>query len=77
MLKIYLEDLETSYNHHNGEGKWENIKAILHCIMSVQEAVELQKNVYLERIFSPEILGRLPHSGHDRVRRTALGLIGM
>jgi len=27
-------------------------------------------------LFSPEILGRLPSAGHNRVRRTTLGLIG-
>ena len=43
---------------------------------SVQEAVELAPNPHLERVFGPEVIGRLPRSGHDRVRRTALGLIG-
>ena len=44
--------------------------------MSVQEAVPLEDNANLAEIFSPGILGRLPTTGHDRVRRTALGIIG-
>lgn len=44
--------------------------------MSVQEAVELMSNPHMERLFGPEILGRLPSTGHDRVRRTTLVLIG-
>lgn len=44
--------------------------------MSVQEAVELMSNPHMERLFGPDILGRLPSTGHDRVRRTTLVLIG-
>lgn len=44
--------------------------------MAVQEAIPLEENPHLSRIFGPEILGRLPVTGSDRVRRTALLLIG-
>lgn len=44
--------------------------------MSIQEAIEIMENPYLERLFGPEILGKLPTTGHDRVRRTTLNLIG-
>lgn len=44
--------------------------------MSVQEAVPLEDNPHLARIFGPDILGRLPTTGQDRVRRTALAIIG-
>ena len=54
----------------------QNVDAILHCIMSVQEAVEISENEYLNKLFSSQILGRLPKTGHDRVQRTTLGLIG-
>jgi hypothetical protein len=44
--------------------------------MSVQEAVPLEPNQHLSRLFSPEVLGQLPVSGGHRIRRTVLGLIG-
>jgi hypothetical protein len=49
----------------------------LHCVLSIQEAVPVEENAYLSRIFGLEILGRLPTTGHPRVRLTAVGLIGM
>ncbi|EJD04736.1 ARM repeat-containing protein [Fomitiporia mediterranea MF3/22] len=76
MLKIYVEELVASLNSRRQSDGWENVEAILHCIMSVQEAVDISPNTHLERVFGPEVIGRLPRSGHDRVRRTALGLIG-
>lgn len=54
----------------------QDIEATLHCVMSVQEALDLDNTSYLTRLFSPEILGRLPQTGHDRIRRTTLSLIG-
>ena len=42
----------------------------------MQEAVELDENPYLETVFSADVLGRLPSTGSDRVRVTALNLIG-
>lgn len=44
--------------------------------MSIQEAVPLEPNEHLSRLFSPEILGQLPISGSHRIRRTILSLIG-
>lgn len=44
--------------------------------MSIQEALDLETTPYLGRIFQADILGRLPSTGHGRVRRTALTLIG-
>jgi len=44
--------------------------------MSIQEAVPLEANQHLSRLFSPEVLGQLPVSGCHRIRRTVLGLIG-
>lgn len=55
---------------------YQDIEATLHCILSVQEAVDTEEMPLLGRLFSPEILGRLPQAGHNRVRRTALGVIG-
>jgi hypothetical protein len=49
----------------------------LHCIMSVQEAVDLEKSPQLRRLFSPQIFGRLPSTGRSRIRRTALGVVGL
>lgn len=44
--------------------------------MSIQEAVPMTDQPQLVRLFGPEILNRLPTTGRDRVRRTALALIG-
>lgn len=44
--------------------------------MAVQEAVPVEDNPHIARIFGSEILGCLPVTGNDRVRRTALLLIG-
>lgn len=45
--------------------------------MSIQEAVPIDDSSHLTRLFSSEVLGLLPGIGHDRIRRTMLGLIGM
>ncbi|KAH8115086.1 ARM repeat-containing protein [Phellopilus nigrolimitatus] len=76
MLKPYVEEFVLLLNSPQPNDCWENAEAILHCIMSVQEAVELAQSPHLERLFGPEVLGRLPTSGNDRVRQTALSLIG-
>jgi hypothetical protein len=44
--------------------------------MSVQEAVPLEDNQFIARLFGPDVLGRLPTTGQDRIRRTALSLMG-
>jgi hypothetical protein len=38
--------------------------------------MDLEKTLHLGRLFSPDILGRLPSTGHARIRRTTLGVIG-
>lgn len=53
------------------------MEGTLHCIMAIQEAIPLEDNPHLGRLFSPEIISRLPTTGGARVRRTALLLIGM
>src|ERR1700675_2463083 len=55
---------------------FQEIEATLHCVMSIQEAVPLEGNSHLKRLFSPDILGKLPTTGQNRVRRTVLGIIG-
>jgi len=55
----------------------QEVEASLHCIMSVQEAVDLEKSPQLRRLFSPQIFGRLPSTGRSRIRRTALGVVGL
>ena len=44
--------------------------------MSIQEAAEIEENPHLDRLFGAEVLGRLPTTGFNLVRKTALGLIG-
>ena len=45
--------------------------------MSIQEALNLEDAPHLQQLFSPEVFGRLPSTGRTRVRRTALGVIGI
>ncbi len=54
----------------------QEVEGTLNCIVAIQEAIPLEDNPHLARIFGPEILGRLPTSGCERVRRTAIILIG-
>lgn len=54
----------------------QELEATLHCIASVQEAVSLEDNAQLRRLFSQDILDRLPTTGSHRVRRTMLIVIG-
>ncbi|KAH7882096.1 armadillo-type protein, partial [Phlebopus sp. FC_14] len=76
MLGYYLNDIQERLTaRHDSEG-WEEIEATLHCIMSVQEAIPLEDNPFIARLFGAEVLGRLPTMGTDRVRRTALSLAG-
>jgi len=55
---------------------YQSIEATLQCIKSIQEAVPLENSLYLSKVFGPEILGKLPTTGQDCVRRTMLCLIG-
>lgn len=75
MLGYFLEDMQKRFAQQNGSQGWEEIEATLHCIMSIQEAVPLEDNPFLAKLFGPDVLGRLPTSGQDRIRRTMLGLI--
>lgn len=45
--------------------------------MAIQEAVPVDSSAHLSRLFSIETIGLLPRTGHDRVRRTTLGLLGL
>ncbi|PPQ95113.1 hypothetical protein CVT25_011656 [Psilocybe cyanescens] len=76
MMGYYVNDIiERLAARQEGDG-WQEVEATLHCIMSIQEAIDMEKATHLDRLFSPEILGRLPSTGRSRVRRTALGVIG-
>ncbi|KIJ61703.1 hypothetical protein HYDPIDRAFT_115503 [Hydnomerulius pinastri MD-312] len=76
MLGYYLNDIQERLNNRHEPEGWEEIEATLHCIMSVQEAIPLEDNPFIAQLFGPGVLGRLPTTGQDRVRRTALGLAG-
>ncbi|KAF5376630.1 hypothetical protein D9615_007856 [Tricholomella constricta] len=76
MLGYYVGDVAQRVASRQENDGWEEIEATLHCITSIQEALDLEKTPHLPRIFSPEILGRLPSTGASRIRRTTLGLIG-
>ncbi|KAF9513538.1 hypothetical protein BS47DRAFT_1393254 [Hydnum rufescens UP504] len=53
---------------------WEDVEASLYCVKSAQDAVPLQSNAYLSRLFGA--LERFPEAGNHLVRQTALSLIG-
>ncbi|KAF8511488.1 ARM repeat-containing protein [Hysterangium stoloniferum] len=57
-------------------GGWESIEATLHCIMCSQEAIPVEENPVLKRLFDITILEKISSSGTDRVRRTMIQLIG-
>ncbi|KAI0714221.1 ARM repeat-containing protein [Cerioporus squamosus] len=76
MLAFYVNDVLQRLSTRQAHDGWEEIEATLHCVMAVQEAVPVEDSPHLRQIFGPEILGQLPKTGDDRVRRTALHLIG-
>ncbi|TFK33337.1 armadillo-type protein [Crucibulum laeve] len=76
MLGYYVSDIAERLAAKRENEGWQDIEATLHCVMSVQEALDLEKTLHLPRLFGPEILGRLPTTGHGRIRRTTLGVIG-
>ncbi|KZV82789.1 ARM repeat-containing protein [Exidia glandulosa HHB12029] len=57
---------------------WEVAEAAMHCLTSIQEGVPLsrEKTPILARLFSQDVLGRLPTTGSDRIRLTTLSCIG-
>ncbi|KAG9019808.1 hypothetical protein FRB90_005956 [Tulasnella sp. 427] len=63
---------------HNGipVGGWEGVEAAIYSIKTIQEAVPVGPNANLERVFGPEILGKLPMQGYEQIRRTGLDLVG-
>ncbi|KAF9456910.1 armadillo-type protein [Collybia nuda] len=76
MLGYYVDDVTQRLNSRQENDGWQDIEATLHCIVSIQEATDMEKSFHLLRLFSPETLGRLPSAGHNRIRRTMLTLIG-
>ncbi|KAI0350564.1 ARM repeat-containing protein [Trametes cingulata] len=76
MLAFYVSDLLQRLSTRQDRDGWEEVEATLHCVMAVQEAVPVEDSPHLRQVFGPEILGRLPKTGDERIRRTALDLIG-
>ncbi|KAA1477613.1 ARM repeat-containing protein [Dentipellis sp. KUC8613] len=76
MLAFYVNDILERLSKPADSMEWEEVEATIHCTMSIQEAVPVETNSHLERLFSPEILGRLPTEKHTRLRRSTLGMIG-
>ncbi|KJA24831.1 hypothetical protein HYPSUDRAFT_65152 [Hypholoma sublateritium FD-334 SS-4] len=76
MLTYYVTDIAERLAARNVNDGWQEIEGTLHCITSIQEAIDMETAPELSRLFSAEILGRLPSTGRSRVRRTALSLIG-
>ncbi|KAF9237195.1 armadillo-type protein [Melanogaster broomeanus] len=76
MLGYYLNDIQERLASRHDSNGWEEIEATLHCIMSVQEAIPLEDNPFLARLFGSDVLGRLPTTEQDRIRRTTLALAG-
>ncbi|KAH9886674.1 ARM repeat-containing protein [Cubamyces lactineus] len=76
ILSFYVNDLLQRLSTRQAQDGWEEIEATLHCVMAVQEAVPVEDSPHLRQVFGPDILDRLPKTGDERVRRTALHLIG-
>ncbi|THV01907.1 ARM repeat-containing protein [Dendrothele bispora CBS 962.96] len=78
MIQFFIDDAAArlAARQPGQQGGWEDIEATLHCILSIQEALDYENTPHLHRLFSTEILGRLPTTGYNRVRRTTLSLIG-
>ncbi|KAH9851222.1 ARM repeat-containing protein [Lenzites betulinus] len=76
MLAFYVSDVMRRLSTRQEHDGWEEIEATLHCIMAVQESVPVEDSPHLRQVFGSEILGKLPKAGDDRVRKTALHLIG-
>lgn len=75
MLSFLVSSLVEDLSSPSGP-PWEEIEATLHCLRAAQEAVPVEEDVFLPRLFSPEILGRLPTTGDSRTRATTLALLG-
>ncbi|KAL0952434.1 hypothetical protein HGRIS_006706 [Hohenbuehelia grisea] len=76
MLNFLINDLLNRLATKQPAEGWQEIEATLHCIMSIQEAIDLENTPSLARMFTEEVLTCLPTSGYDRVRKTMLSLIG-
>ncbi|KAK0200747.1 armadillo-type protein [Desarmillaria ectypa] len=77
MLVYFVDSLiqELSNRPDPNQG-WEEIESTLHCLLSLQEALDYDKSPDLVRLFSPEVISRLPSAGHSRARLTTLNLLG-
>ncbi|KAM6493497.1 Armadillo-type fold [Amanita muscaria] len=75
MLVYYINNLAERLASIQHRSEWQ--APTLHCIMSIQEAMDMEKTPYLSRLFGPDILGRLPTSGRSRIRKTMLNVIGV
>ncbi|KAK0237224.1 armadillo-type protein [Armillaria nabsnona] len=77
MLVYFVDSLiqELSNRPDPNQG-WEEIESTLHCLSSLQEAVDYDKSPDLTRLFNPEVISRLPSAGRSRVRLTTLNLLG-
>ncbi|KAK2462484.1 hypothetical protein APHAL10511_005454 [Amanita phalloides] len=76
MFIYYINELTDRLASIQDKKEWQEAEATLHCIMSIQEAMEMEKTVYISRLFEQDILGRLPTTGRSRIRRTMLNVIG-
>ncbi|KAK0477030.1 armadillo-type protein [Armillaria novae-zelandiae] len=77
MLVYFVDNLiqELSNRTDPNQG-WEEIESTLHCLSSLQEALDYDKSPDLTRLFNPEVISRLPSAGRSRVRLTTLNLLG-
>ncbi|KAK0494340.1 armadillo-type protein [Armillaria luteobubalina] len=77
-MLIYFVDslIQELSNRSDPNQGWEEIESTLHCLSSLQEALDYDKAPDLARLFNPEVIGRLPSAGRSRVRLTTLNLLG-
>ncbi|KAG6908732.1 hypothetical protein DXG01_003577 [Tephrocybe rancida] len=76
MLGYLVDDVVQRLAARQETDGWQEIEATVHCITSIQEAIDMETTPHLPQVFGPDILGKLPSTGATRIRRTTLSLIG-
>ncbi|KIY73852.1 ARM repeat-containing protein [Cylindrobasidium torrendii FP15055 ss-10] len=77
MLGYFIDTLvnDISAQKTTGGG-WESAESTLHCISSIQEALNYETTIHLHRLFNPTLIQSLPSTGTPRLRLTVLNLLG-
>ncbi|KZO91650.1 ARM repeat-containing protein [Calocera viscosa TUFC12733] len=75
MMGGLIDLLYQQLQQPEGLGYWQDVEATLHVIKSIQEAVSVEEQEHLPRLWSQDLLNRISSSPDPRVRQTMLGVI--